>query len=149
MTIKQVQDIQPLEPVIRVHPDVVIMELVKNFMESPANLVICVVDEEDKLLGLVSRKILFQTVFSQHMKADNPVRLLFQLLTAEVAGEIMITEMVTTTPDESIDDLIKKMLARNFYQIPVVDSEGHLLGLVNAWRLLQLWLQSEEDKISG
>jgi CBS domain-containing protein len=146
MDIKQVKDIQMLEPVIRVQPNTVIIDLVKTFTENPASLVIFVVDKDDKLLGLISRKMIFQTVFSQHIKSDKPIRLLFKLLTAEVAGEIMITEIVTTTPEESIDDLIKKMVQHNFYQIPLVDSSGHLLGLVSAWRLLQIWLLNEENK---
>jgi len=46
---------------------------------------------------------------------------------------------VTARPEDGIDTLQHRMIAHNLGQVPVVDDEGRLIGIVTRTDLLQLW----------
>ncbi len=57
------------------------------------------------------------------------------MLTAE---QIMSTEIVTIHPESTIRDAIELLVARRISGFPVVDSEGHLVGILTEFALLAL-----------
>ncbi len=52
------------------------------------------------------------------------------------AGAIMTTDLVTVCPDASIEDAIELLLNQCISGLPVVNDDGHLVGVVTEFALL-------------
>jgi acetoin utilization protein AcuB len=128
---------KPYKPAVQVKQEKLIKDIVIQFVEYPSMYHICVVDEDGKLQGMINRKRIFQTVFSHHVSVDSRVTQLYNLLTAEKAGELMSLDVVTVTEDENINAVIKKMIEHDLFEIPVVDKDKHILGFLTSSQILK------------
>lgn len=54
-----------------------------------------------------------------------------------LAREVMASPVVTTAPDAAITDIVGLMLKHNISALPVVDSEGQVIGIVSEGDLIQ------------
>ena len=61
------------------------------------------------------------------------------------AGELMSSPAVTIGPDATIAGAAREMSARNVRRLPVVDEDGHLLGIVSRRDLLSVFLRPDDD----
>jgi CBS domain-containing protein len=132
-----VSDFKPYVPAVQVEQGKLIKDIVERFVEHPTMQHICVVDKDGKLQGMINLKRIFQTVFSHHVSADSRVTQLYNLLTSEKAGELMISDVMTVTEDEDINPVIKKMIEHDLVEIPVVDNDLHVLGFLTAGQILK------------
>jgi CBS domain-containing protein len=138
-----VRDFKPFESPLLVRGETDLKSLVREFLENPALHHICVVDEDNRLLGLINRKRLFKHIFLHHITPDTRVSKLFRLLTAERSSDLMITHVVTCSEDESIHDVIRNMIEYNIREIPVIGGNGEVLGFITILGLIQRWLAGE------
>ncbi|WP_456435011.1 homocysteine biosynthesis protein [Methanopyrus sp.] len=46
---------------------------------------------------------------------------------------IMTEDVVTASPDESIEDVARKLIEKEINHIPVVDEDGRIVGIVTSW----------------
>lgn len=53
------------------------------------------------------------------------------------ASDIMVTDVVTVTPDQTVRDVANILLARRISGVPVLDKAGNLVGLVSESDLLR------------
>ena len=141
---KLVSEFRPYETPILVPPDAELITVVKAFVNQPALHHVCVVDAEERLLGLVNRKGLFKSVFSHHVAANSRVSKLLQLHTAETSGDIMITHIIATREEEKIDTVIPRMIEKNIREVPVLDDDGRVIGFLSLLMLMQQWLAGKE-----
>lgn len=132
-----VKDFQPYQPAIQVEQEKLIKDMVDRFVEHPPMHHICVVDADGKLQGMINRKRIFQTVFSHHVSADSRVTQLYNLLTAEKAGELMMSDVIAVTENDNINVAIKKMIEHDLFEIPVVDEDRHVLGFLTSGQILK------------
>ena len=137
---KLVRDLRPYETACQVGPDAEITTIVRAFVSAPALHHVCVVDAKGLLLGLVNRKRLFKSIFSHNVAADSRVSRLLQLHTAATSGDIMVTDIITCSEDEEIDAVISRMIDKNIRELPVLDTEGRVLGFLSLLMLMQKWL---------
>ena len=49
------------------------------------------------------------------------------------AGSYIIREVLTITPDKTVNDAINLMISHDIHGLPVVDSQGYLIGIIT-WR---------------
>ena len=63
--------------------------------------------------------------------------------------DLMTTDLISVDPDDSIETAISLMLKHGVSGLPVVDSSGHLLGIISEFDLLELvWNpKSSQDKV--
>jgi CBS domain-containing protein len=54
------------------------------------------------------------------------------------AGEIMTANLITVRPETSVAEAIELLLNTNISGLPVVDSTGHLKGIITEFALLEL-----------
>lgn len=54
------------------------------------------------------------------------------------AREIMTENVVTISPDATLEDAIELLLTEEISGLPVTDSEGHLVGIVTEFALLAI-----------
>ena len=95
--------------------------------EHPTVHYVYVLDEYDKLVGVLSLRTLVLT-------DDN-----------KMMHDIMYTDLITASPDETEDDVAADVFKYDLPAMPVVDERGKLLGIVttdDAWDAI-------EDDVSG
>lgn len=95
--------------------------------EHPTVHYVYVLDEYDKLVGVLSLRTLVLTDDSKAMH------------------DIMYTDLITASPDETEDDVAADVFKYDLPAMPVVDERGKLLGIVttdDAWDAI-------EDDVSG
>ena len=88
-----------------------------------------VVDEEGNLVGLVTRRIIDLAL--RHNMQHQPV------------SKVMRVGAVTVHPDDPVQLVQKRMIESGWGQIPVVDDQGHMIGIVTRTDLLKLWGEEE------
>ena len=75
-----------------------------------------VVDEKQNLVGILSARDVLQAL----ARGKKQVRV----------GESMTRHVVTVTPDTPVHEAIDLLLENGFGSLPVVGSDGHLMGIV-------------------
>lgn len=53
------------------------------------------------------------------------------------ATDVMTRDVVAVTPDTPVEEVARQMIARGVSAVPVVDAEGHVLGIVSEGDLLR------------
>jgi CBS-domain-containing membrane protein len=61
------------------------------------------------------------------------------------AGDLMTSPAVTVTPDDTIERAARLMYTRKVKRLPVVDGNGHLVGIVSRADLLSVFDRPDED----
>jgi CBS domain-containing protein len=61
------------------------------------------------------------------------------------AGDLMTSPPVTVTPDDTIERAARLMYTRKVKRLPVVDENGHLVGIVGRSDLLAVFDRSDEE----
>ena len=87
-----------------------------------------IVDKEDKVVGIVTERD-----FALALAGS---------LTTETVGDIMIKDVITTTPGTPIESCSKIMVRNNLRRIPVVEEEK-LIGIVTSTDILRFFGDKE------
>jgi CBS domain-containing protein len=58
-------------------------------------------------------------------------------VTAVTASQLASAHVITAAPDEDTDAVAEKLLRKDVHAVPVVDSQGQLLGIVSRSDILQ------------
>ncbi len=107
-----------------------------------------VVDEEGKLVGLVTQRDLL--AIASGAIGANLLQAARERLIEEntFVAEVMVRDPITVRPDTPLDEAARSMMAEKIGALPVVDEEGKLVGLVTQHDLLRLLvsiLQTQEQ----
>lgn len=65
------------------------------------------------------------------------------------AGDVMTRNVVTVTPDTTVGELVNILLSRNISGVPIVDSDGALVGIVTEGDLVRRSELGTERKRGG
>jgi CBS-domain-containing membrane protein len=112
---------------------------------------VCVVDQEEHFLGLISDRDLLITFSERHpgiwdffvsqipfTERGRKHRQLQQfLLGVKTAGEVMNTDIVTVQEDAPINEAIRLMLDKAIKRLPVVDAQGKFKGMISRDALMR------------
>jgi CBS-domain-containing membrane protein len=94
-------------------------------------LVASVVDETDKLVGIITPKRLLKSAQVSEFRTSRYPSIewgeLLSSMTSSKAGDIM-GPPIGVKPDDFIGDVINLMIDKNLYELPVTDRSGKLLG---------------------
>lgn len=137
---KKVAEFKPYKPPLKVMENTTVKTMVKLLIANQERHCLCVVDENEKLLGLISRKRLFQAVFSHHLPADSRMQELFTLLTSEEAGDLLLRSVTTIQENDDINQIIPILALHGIYELPVVNKENEVIGFVSMGMILKEWL---------
>ncbi len=113
-------------------------EILKVALEKMEKLnlgIVCIVDNQKKLLGIITdgdirRKLL---------KSQKP----FSAFYVNDAINYAITSPITITPNSLIHDALTIMEKKQIWDIPVVNEEGTLVGLLHLHHALKAILSAE------
>jgi CBS domain-containing protein len=124
---------------VRISEGDLICEVLDKIAEDPETMIACVVDEANRLKGLITPKGLLKAV---EVREYGTIRYPFfegpevlHLLTSKYAREIMGAP-ISVKADDEIEKVINIMLDEGFYEVPVVDEEGKVIGEVNYFGII-------------
>ncbi|MFF7886589.1 CBS domain-containing protein [Streptomyces sp. NPDC020794] len=111
-----------------------------------------VIDEDDKVLGVISETDLMVRQAGVPEPYETPRRFRFTGLTrgarreaakghARTAGQLMSVPPVTVHADETIAEAARTMARSRVERLPVVDDEDRVVGIVTRRDLIQVFLQ--------
>jgi CBS domain-containing protein len=77
-----------------------------------------VLDQERKLIGMVTDRDLAIKVVAEGRPADTKV------------SDVMTRDLFTCGPDDNVKEALRTMETHQVRRVPIVDDQGHLLGIV-------------------
>ncbi|MCX4744774.1 CBS domain-containing protein [Kitasatospora sp. NBC_01287] len=101
--------------------------------------VVGVVSEAD----LLAREELREAVLPPSDRATDATRQ--QQAQAVTAGQLMSFPAITVHPDATTARAARAMVHARVKRLPVIDSEGHLVGVVSRGDLLKVYLRPDDD----
>ena len=139
---KLIKDYRPYNTIANVSKDMNIKAMAELLVKNPEIHYLCVVDESRNLQGLISRKRLFQAIFSHHVSAGSKVTELYSLLTSENAEDLLIKHVFTCKGSDPVDKIINLMIKHRLNAIPVLNEHEKFEGTVTVESLLSKWLET-------
>jgi len=100
-----------------VRPDTLVEDAAQVMLDNDIGSVL-VVDEDNQLEGILTRTDFVTIVSESKPKAETSV------------SRYMTTDVITTTAQDSIQDVADTMLEEGFHHMPVVDEDEGLIGMV-------------------
>ena len=134
---KKVKEFKPYDAPLIVRPEMIIEDMLRLILEYPNKHHLCVVDENDKLIGLISRKRIFRAVFSHHVPADSRLHELYALLTCETANDLLTRNIITISETDDIDKAISAMIKEDLSELPITNNQGQVIGFLTSEMLLE------------
>ena len=99
-----------------------------------------VVNKDNKLVGMLTEKDIINYILPGYLKkvgtfvyADNPKAIrnkVRELLQERTVSDIMRKQVITKGPDASLSEVARTMLTERVRRIPIVDSEGNVVGII-------------------
>lgn len=108
-----------------------------------------VLDEDNKVIGVVSEADLLTKEALEYSAAGRVSGMLHHREQAKAAAttaeDLMTKPPVTIGPDEFVTHAARLMYARKVKRLPVVDSDGHLIGIVSRADVLSVYSRPDDD----
>ncbi|MEI5007644.1 CBS domain-containing protein [Streptomyces sp. PmtA] len=140
--------------VVRAHPDTSCKELAR-LLTSHHISGLPVVDDDDKVMGVVSRTDLTRRQAAPGRTGsgrDHVPGALRRIARARptatpalTAGGLMSSPAVTVHPEQRVVDAARIMERRHIDRLPVVDEEDRLIGITTRRDLLRVFLRTDEE----
>jgi predicted transcriptional regulator len=123
-----------IEKFVKVSEEDQIFEVVNKVAEDCETLLTCVVDKKDRLIGIITpRELLKAAEVCEYGGVRHPLfsgREALHLLTSKYARDIM-SAPISVKPGDEVQKAIDLMLYNGFYEVPVVDKDGKVVGEIN------------------
>lgn len=129
-----------------VSPQASLSEVIDAVVSTRLNRAV-VIDAQQRVVGLVTDAELVRRlgerpgIVTRLMRRVAPVPMINDVK----AADLMVSDVVTTGPDVPIDVAMRDMLARKHKVLPVVDTEGRLIGIADRFDLLQAIARLEDQ----
>jgi acetoin utilization protein AcuB len=125
-------------PAIAITPDTPLLDAL-NLMHEHQFRRLPVVDENDRLVGIVSERDL---LYASPPPATLLSGLELNYLLAELqTKKIMTREVLTTTPDTFVEDAARLMVENKVGGLPVVDEDNHVVGVITETDVFRAFIE--------
>lgn len=135
---KLIKDLMTTE-FIKVNEDEEIYKVVSKVAATKSSLLACVVDKEGKISGIITPKEILKAVevcgYDQVKRPMLSGREVAHIMTSRYVKDIM-SDPVFVKPSDEVQKAIDIMIDRGFYEVPVVDDDSELVGLVNYFAVI-------------
>jgi CBS domain-containing protein len=150
MPVSVLRDIINLAPVV-VQIDQPLIEIVEAIIGEPDVDVACVVNEQQRLVGVLPLQNLVDNLFATLMPAEflsvpldrDEVMAYAKQTGVHTTGEAMLPA-VWITDNDKVKDAFTKMHANKLSGIPIVNDRYEVTGYINLQELLALYIRSQE-----
>jgi len=114
-----------------------ISEVIRVAVRFPHTRLVYVIDEQKKLLGVITIGSLMRHLYPYHYKEKIHPRDILRNIAVDNASYLMSSGNVNALPEETVDVVLKRMASTGAKEIAVVDSEGRILTDITAVDLLK------------
>jgi len=135
---KNVKDLM-VSKFVKVVEEDQISQVIIKIAEDKETMLACVLDEEGKLKGIITPKEVLRAV---EIREFGTIRRPFfegpeilRVLSSKYAKDIM-RPPVSVKPEDSVDKAINIMLDKGFYEVPVVDEQEKMVGVINYFSII-------------
>ena len=97
----------------------------------------CIVDNENKLLGILTDGDIRRKL----IKVQKPLSAFF----VDDALDHAIHSPITSKPDDTLDEAVEIMEAKKIWDLPVVDDQGILIGMLHLHPVVEALLQKRRE----
>jgi CBS domain-containing protein len=137
--VKRVRELM-LKEFVKIGEKERIYKAVEDIAKSGKTTIACVVDEEGRLKGIITPRELLKAI---EVREFGAIRYPFfdwaealGLLTSKYAEDIM-SAPVSVRSDDEVERAINIMLDKGFYEVPVVDEEGRVVGEITYFSIIE------------
>jgi len=124
-------------------------QVAEQAVQNTACRVIAVVDEDERLLGVIPVRALVNDIFLKIVPEEflaeiadyEAVVKYAKHLGARTARDMML-EPVSVRRDETVRDAFERMHGSRLNGLPIIDAEGHVTGYVDQLELLLVWVHA-------
>ncbi|WP_294149333.1 CBS domain-containing protein [uncultured Selenomonas sp.] len=137
----QVQDIMT-KKVLTVRPETTVREVAEILVNHKISGV-PVVEDDGRLVGIVSegdlmsKEILGAVIYYNGLREYKDA---FDRMAANTAAALMTKKVVTVKAYDDISDVARIMRDKHIKRVPVLDDEGHLIGIVSRQDIVKMLL---------
>lgn len=135
MKVKEWIETHP-DAALTVGPDAPADAVLDALLAHPDRHDVYVVDASGRPLGRLSRRRLLHLAIAEPRPAHTR-RQLMEQVAGGAARELSDTHFPTATPDEDLDDVLHRQVEQEVEDLPVLDPDGVLLGVVNLAAVLR------------
>lgn len=89
-----------------------------------------VLDSNNQVIGHLSYKKLAKLVLAEHCACHTRSQILERVVTGS-AAELMEAHFASAGPDENLDEILYRQLDHWVEDLPVINPQGELLGVIN------------------
>lgn len=116
-----------------VNVDTSIEDIIEIIAENPASRSVYVIDDEEKLVGIISVKEILNILGAKHLRKRS-VALAHGIL-AKTAQDIM-RDAESVSPDDDLDEALKKSVLHGIEDLPVVENDK-VIGNLDCFELIK------------
>jgi len=128
-----------------------LLAVCKGLAESSGVHTVAVVDEEGRLAGIIPMRLLTEELlldvapeeFLVAMREMEDVEEFGRISRARTAGELM-EEPAYVTMEEGVPEAFARMHERKLEGLPIVDEGLKVIGYLDLFQLLRLWVKGQE-----
>jgi len=113
-----------------------ISEVIQVAIRFPHSRLVYVVDEHCRLLGAITLGSLLRFLYPYHYRDKIHSRDILRRLSVKKASDLMSNGNVKARPEETVDDILKRMAKTGVKELAVVDDEGRILADITVIDLL-------------
>ena len=115
-----------------------------------------VVDDDGKVIGVVSEADMLAKEALESEPEGMPGMIAGMLRRKEhekargiTAGDLMTSPAVTVAPEDTVEHAARLMYTRKVKRLPVIDANGHLVGIIGRADVLAVFDRTDEDISRG
>ena len=156
MTVAEADRLMTIEPTL-IRPGETLLAAIRRVVEQPGCRVLCVVDEERRLRGLLPIGDLafaafvrvMPEIFLRQMRTLSQGREFAAMLHSRTVGDAM-RPALALHPGDRLEEAFAKLLEVNLEGLPIVDDGERVIGYLNLPEFLSAWLaQAPDDPPAG
>ncbi len=121
-----------------------IQDVINAMIRFPHSRVVYVQKETGELVGTISLGVLAKHVFSRSHEPQIHARALISMITTETAKDLMQKKPVFGIVHEAVGTLLKRMVASNVKEIPILDEHHKIVADVTMLDLLKFLLNTSQ-----
>jgi len=120
-------------------------DIAKTMITNPKIKSVCVVDDKLKLIGMITLKTLIKHEFMDLLTSEYENFDALEFIGNNIAEDLMFSP-VFVKDDDTLKTAFVKMYENDMDELPVVDEELHLIGIIYMLELLTILIGKKEQK---
>jgi CBS domain-containing protein len=120
-------------------------DIAKTMIANPKLKSVCVVNDKLKLIGIITLKKLIKHEFMNLLPSEFENLDALEFIGNNIAEDFMFPPVFVKNED-TLKTAFVKMYENNIDELPVVDEELHLIGIIDMLELLTILIEKKEQK---